>query len=686
MVEFDNSNGSSVVKENTDDPIQDQLDKDGLDDLNQISDGPFQVATKDNDPNGVQVRLEQITSKLMGDFVNREAWRRTYEYNLWWEEYRLFQSAMINSKTPTRTKIFIPIFFQVIQVATSKLIGFISTNDTLFDVEAKEVKEQVIANNIKMLIGDQLDQNKFSSQFVDFVMQLIIYGTSFLYCDWEVRREWKWVREPKGTVTTDEFGISITTTEYIPVKKYMVTARRPRIKVLDILDVYPQQDFADIEDMPGIFVRTFVDEDSFPELFEGEDPFLGNQVAAIATGTSMQYQTTRQYRKATRGEMATTTSRQVELLEYWGPYDLDGDGIKEECQIIICNRKVCVRAVPNPFHHGKRPVIKCVFSKVPLEFYGNSLVEPIISLQHELNTVRRQKLDAVNLCINRMWLANENSTIEESQLIARPGGVIWVDNFANLQQLPAVEIPQSAYQDAQLIMQDMFAVTVPQSLQGSVDAIKGNGSNSVGAVKMDIGQALEKFATAAKNIEDSAIKPLLDMMYDLDLQFLNTSEVIRAFYGYIFPDPAVVSPGLIYLPEPNFKMTVLSEMIGKDTKINQQLAFYQTFGPILNPQSQQTIAKQIWELLGFDGDAINVAAAAGGPTIPGAAPTGNIPGAPPAPGAGNVNPGNVVPPVAQGNVPTNMGPAAATLHPAAGTTPASMGVKGVTNLPLGPAR
>jgi hypothetical protein len=521
--------------------------------------------------------------------------------------------------------------------------------------------------------------------------------------DWEVERKWVYERTPITTTTVNELGISNSSTTYTSKKVYKVISRRPRIKVLDILDVYPAQDFAEIEDMPGIFTRTFITQDEFKDLFECDEQdetegdkvdqnlnpsgaYFGNELAALETGTSMKYQETRQYRKATRGEMATSESEQIELLEYFGPYDLDGDGIKEECQILICNRKVCVRAVPNPWEHQKRPVIKCCFARVPLEFFGNSLIEPIISLQHELNTVRRQKLDAVNLCINRMWMANENSTIEESQLISRPGGVIWLDNFANLQQLPPVEIPQSAYQDAQLIMQDMFNVTVPQNLQGSVDAIKGSGSSSVGAQKIDIGQALEKFATAAKNIEDDAIKPMLDLMYALDLQFLNSSEIIRAFYGYIFPDPALVSPGLINLPQPNFKMTVLSEMIGKDVKINQMLAFYQTFGQILAPASQQQIATQIWDLMGFDGAEIEIASMA--PQAPSiGAPTG-LPGAvPPQSGSPMPHPANPVPavqPTAPGsNVPSSMNgtPAGKFLQPAAMTTPQ---VRGVTNLPLGP--
>jgi hypothetical protein len=153
-----------------------------------------------------------------------------------------------------------------------------------------------------------------------------------------------------------------------------------------------------------------------------------------------------------------------------------------------------------------------------------------------------------------------------------------------------------------------------------------------------VSQALEKFATAAKAIETKGIKKVLQLFYMLDLQYLTNSAVIRAFYGHIFPDPAVVSPAMIRTAAGiNFKLTVLSEMVNRDQKVNQMSTFFTLAQQQLSPESIDTILKQIWELMGFDSKDIRAAnlnvqpaGGAAGAGIPGASPTPVLPTGSPA--------------------------------------------------------
>jgi hypothetical protein len=270
---------------------------------------------------------------------------------------------------------------------------------------------------------------------------------------------------------------------------------------------------------------------------------------------------------------------------------------------------------------------------VPLEWYGIGLVEPVLSLQNETNLVRRQRLDNVNLLINQMYkvLATDTS-IDIDKVQSSPSGVVLVDDMNNLQPITRGDVTNTAYQDAQAIQQDMFNATVPASLTGNIDDMQANGKSvGIGVAKVAIGQALEKFATAAKAIENKGVKHVLRLFYMLDLQYLTNSEVIRAFYGHLFPEPAIVTPAMIRTAAGvNFKMTVLSEMIGRDQKVNQMSTFFTLAQAQLAPQSIDIILKQIWELMGFDSKDIRAANL----TPPAPAPTPNVaslttPGIPP---------------------------------------------------------
>jgi hypothetical protein len=600
---------------NNSDALQTLIDKGGENDLDQISTGPIVISCPEikdamnPDPEAVKaycLRIEkEIVDTLSAEMVKREAWRRLYE-TLWWNLYSLYMCGNRTTTTPTRSKIFVPVAFQLIEIATPKLISFLSNNDSIFDVQPDDIKDQAIADNIKRLVSDQLDKNDFSDTYESFVKQLLLYGTSYFYVDYKVKWDWIWERIPKTTVTVDEFGVNHTKVDYVNQKSYKIVERRPNLVWLDILDVFPQQDHAKVEDQyPGICVRRFMDKKEFERLCDDPQPYFGNKEAVLATGTSNKFQQSRQFRKVARGETATFQSTDIELLEWWMKYDLDGDGIDEECQIIIANRQVVVRAVANPYYHQKRPLIKVNFCKVPGEWYGIGLIEPVISLINQLTTVRRQRLDNITLILNRMWKVKSTADVDPTKLVASPNGIILVDDMGDVMPLEIPDVTQSSYQDANQILNDIFAATVPQSLTGSIDDMKGTGSIGIGAVRANISQALEKFATAAKSIEDNGVKKVLDMFYSLDLQYLNTDEIIRAFYGKIFPDPSIVTPEMIRA-NVTFKMTVLSEMVNTDMKIAQSQAFFTLGVTQFTPDTNQTILKKIWGLMGNDEDEISV--------------------------------------------------------------------------------
>jgi hypothetical protein len=592
------------------DQLQEIENAEGRDQLDQITgESPIQIAVPEDAPSdeesvesysmGVQ---KEIVSKTMGELIERENWRRAYEL-LWWQIYVSYMSGNVASRTPTRSKVFIPLVFQIIETATPKLISFTSSNDNLFDVEANDVNEEDIAKNIKRLLGDQFDQNEFDDKYETFLKQLLLYGTSYFWVDWEVKWAWKVSRTPRVMKYVDSAGINQEKTEYVTEKKYEIVGRRPKISVLDVLDVFPCQDHSEVENQPSVMIRKFMLREDFERLCEGPQPYFGNKEMALATGTSAKFQETRQWRKTARGEISTVKSRDVELIEIWGYWDLDGDGKAEPCQIVVANRQVVVRAVPNPFDHQEIPLVKVNFCKVPLEWYGIGLIEPVLSLQNETNLVRRQRLDNVNLLINQMYkVLSTDTSIDIDKVASSPSGVVLVDDMNNLQPITRGDVTGSAYTDAQAIQQDMFNATVPASLTGNIDDMQANGKSvGLGVAKVAVSQAMEKFATAAKAIENKGIKHLLRLCYMLDLQYLTNSEVIRAFYGHLFPEPAIVTPAMIRTAAGvSFKMTVLSEMIGRDQKVNQMSTYFAMAQNQLEAQSIDIILKQIWDLLGFD--------------------------------------------------------------------------------------
>lgn len=559
-----------------------------------------------------KMRKEQaIVDCLVSKFTDWDTSRKTRE-TTWQKIYRLYFSTQEQFKTQTRSGITIPIIFQIIESAVPKIANVLfAQGEDFFDVAPIDQNNGELvgkAEAIKRLLSTQLSKAKFFIKFIDFVKQIMLYGTSYMKVYWKVKRDWVWERVPNRKMKTI-LGIPVgETIEWQEKKSYKVVERRPEVETLDILDVYPDPDAQDDETSKGIFIRSWMNKDDLREMGQGKYPVYANTERDEIQGSEDTFVQSRSDRYAARGitNANTTKKDQVELLEFWGKYDVDGDGIKEEAHIVIANRQVLIKAQPNPFHHQKRPIIRGVLFPAPKEWYGIGLVEPVISEVHELNTLRRQRIDNINLVLNRMWQVNTLADVDLETLISAPNNIVLTDMMDAVKPLDTPDVTQSAYNEANVVQMDIERATVPPSAQGNTTS--GQLGRTARGAQMIIGQALEKFGTATKLLEEMTLKELLTMFHQLNLQFIDDDEVLQDPFLYGELAQLQMTPEDIRA-DVKFKMIGISEMVGSEGKINQIVSFMGVFGKVLSPESITSLSQKVWTLMGFNKNEITLAGA-----------------------------------------------------------------------------
>jgi len=545
-------------------------------------------------------RERKVTTKLVSMFEKWEAWRRPLE-DKWNQIYRLYFNDDNELKTPTRAKIFVPMTFKLIEAALPIIMNTIFSSESIFEVMPTNPEDQSLADVIQLLLEYQLTQANFYVKFLDFTKQMLLYGTSYFKVYWKVKRQWVWEREPIRK-NISFFGIPAGNkiVGWKEDKSYKVVDRRPEVDTLDILDVFPDPDSTQVNEGKGVFIRTYMSSEDIRELGAGPRPVYANtdHDSLKSKRHDNSYADTRQYRLTTRGmSSGGSDTRNVEVLEFYGKYDLDNDGIREEVYIVIANRQVLLKATANPFHHQKWPLVKSTLFAVPMEWYGIGIVEPVMSQQHELNTLRRQRLDNINQILNAMYKVKDTADIDLNSLVSTPSGIIITSEMDGLEVLRPPDATGAAYQEAQSLMSEMEDTTVTQAAQGN-PASGRLGRTSSGA-RMIIAQSLEKFGTAIRLIEETAIKRVLRMFHQLNLQFLDDDDILRdpGMYGHLFA--ADVTPEMLRA-EVKFKMLGISEMVGKEGKINQIASFLGMFKDTMTPEELATTKVKMWKLMGFD--------------------------------------------------------------------------------------
>ncbi len=549
--------------------------------------------------------LKALANDLVAKLKKRRDWRQPFE-TLWGSIYRLYMGKMDATTLATRAKVVMPKVFQAIEAGVPKLVSIIFGKFPWFSVTPEWPERPVpgsVLKNIEALLNHELKLADFFKKFLEFGKQLLLYGTAYFTVTWKVRREWVTERVAERKPRTF-YGIPMPgyDLQWVTKKSLKVVERRPEITVLPIEAVYPASDQVEVGDGDGIFYTDSISYEDLKALSQGRAPIYGNfaeMEREKLNKTSSPESTLVQDKAAARGVNDPTTSSSrdadsVELVHFWGKRDLDGDGFKEEVHIVIANRSVVVRAVPNPYEHQKRPLIKGNLFPVPNEWFGLGMVEPAIPALGALNTLHRQNLDMNNLVINRMWKVDPTMDVDLDTLVATPNGIVLASPLTAVEALQQDPIPYSPREMILLLEQEIEATMAPKSIQGTTES--GALGRTARGAQLIVNQALEKFGTAAKFIEEYVLDELLTQMHQLNAQYLDQDEYLKDIYEGIFPvkpTPEQIRANV------GFKFLGVSETIDKEATVNQITAYINTWGALLQSMGVDLmpLAKEHWKML-----------------------------------------------------------------------------------------
>lgn len=556
---------------------------------------------KDANPAVNQDALNALVSKHMGRFKAWSDWRKPFE-STWTDCYSSYMNSRKGSKMPTRSGVVVPSIFQGIETAVPKFLSIIFGQQRFFDILPPTMNGEIlegVAERNRRLLDAQLDMAHFYPKMVEHLKQLCIYGTSYLYTYWKVERK----KIVEKTMTRNNvFAGGLPAGQSITWEKqegYKVTNRRPEIDVIPIEDVYPDPEACDVDEGLGFYIETRINKDALKAMSEGPYPVYANFNQVLEAKGKVEDNDFKKAKESVRGlsDPSQTSSGDpdsIKLLTFWGLEDLDGDGVAEEVCIVIANGKTCVKARSNPWEHCERPLIKQNLYLVTREWYGLGLVQPVVSLKSELDTIRRQNIDSNNLIVNKMWKVNTLADVDLDTLVSTPNGIILTDDMDAVQEVPTNPIPVSPIQMSEMIQRDIENNMAPRSLQGSPES--GTLGRTAKGAQLIIGQALEKFGVGAKLIEDVTVRRVLYFFTRLNKQFLDSDAVVSNFYRKFVPELMVED----IQHDLEFQLLGVSDTIQRETVINTMISFVNVYSPLLGPgMNVLKIAKKSWDMLGL---------------------------------------------------------------------------------------
>ncbi|MCF6330299.1 MAG: hypothetical protein L3I99_01970 [Sulfurimonas sp.] len=271
------------------------------------------------------------------------------------------------------------------------------------------------------------------------------------------------------------------------------------------------------------------------------------------------------------------------VYEYWGNYDLDGDGIAEP---IVCAwvGDTIIRLQTNPYPDGKPPFLIVPFNSVPFQLFGESNAEIISDKQKVKTAIFRGIIDNMALSNNGQkgmlkgsldtqnrtkFLNNENFEFNRSK------EDFWDGSYN--------QIPSSAFNVLSMISNEIDADTGIKSFSGpsGSTAIETRGA-------MDATSA--RRVNLVRNISENLIKPLLRKWMSYNSEFLSEEEVIRITNDKFV---SVKKDDLLGNIDIDIQVSTTEDNQNKARELSMVL---QTLGPNSEPEERRFIQAEIAKL------------------------------------------------------------------------------------------
>jgi hypothetical protein len=449
---------------------------------------------------------EALAKDIVKKFTHSLTWRQPFKEK-WDRFYKMYRSHLDEKAYPWMSNLWIPYSFSTIETVAPRMVA----NRPQIDIMPREEGDIEYAKIQEKLIDFQWEKMEMDELLPDVVKQALIYGTSILKVYWK-REE----REVSKKVLIDDNNPDLGIIEDLDNR---VVYDGPEVELVDMYDFFWDPRGTTIEDCRWVAHRMYRTIEHLEEL-QKEGVYKNIKHLKGTTATFDDDEKSERYSTLgvsipTEMEHMEADKNLVELIEYWD----------DENVVTVANRKYVIREEKNPYNHAMKPFVKVVDQSVPKEFLGIGELEPIETLQYELNDRRNQRMDNVTLTLNRMWKIKNGANVDENELVSDAGGVVHTDDMNGVDILAMPDVTASSYQEETLIKGDIQQTTGVSDFTRGVgsDALANDTATGISLIQ-EAGNA--RFRQKIRNLEN-ALETLGSMIVDLNAQFIDEEKVLR---------------------------------------------------------------------------------------------------------------------------------------------------------------
>jgi len=380
---------------------------------------------------------------------------------------------------------------------------------------------QETARKMEKMIHDQLLDTSAVNVLRHSIFECALLGTGIIKGPFSYNKK---VHQWMGT--GDE-------KEYSPYDKEV-----PKIEAVSCWDFFPDPSATNIDDCEYVIQRHRLNREQLKDLINR--PYFDKNAILETLDIGPNYEE-KYYEQTIHGvNDPTYVDNRYEVYEYWGNCDASlceeigmtiPQGMTDlksvQVNVWICGNKV-LRAVLNPFTPERIPYQAFPYELNPYQFFGIGVAENMDDAQLLMNGHIRMAIDNLALAGNLVFDIDETQLVPGQSMDIFPGKIFRRQSGVTGTAVNGIKFPSTAQENVQMYDKARQLADeetgIPSVVHGQT-GVTGTGRTAAG-LSMIMSSAGLSIKTVIKNVDDYLLKPLGEAMFQWNMQFGKTPDVI----------------------------------------------------------------------------------------------------------------------------------------------------------------
>ena len=201
---------------------------------------------------------------------------------------------------------------------------------------------------------------------------------------------------------------------------------------------------------------------------------------------------------------------QYEILEIW----------TDDTLVVVGDRRVVLRAEPNPYWHGRKPIVIAQTRPDLFEMQGIPEVDLVRDIQAAQHTLQNMTIDSLHLTVMRGVTYRMGSVVDPNTLNLRPLFRWGVGDHDDVRPFEVPQLGSDVYNERDRLLQLQERVTGINAYVGSGDTASINQSTATAVNALQSGSnTLLRFK--AEQLHHKGFQRTFEMWVDMIQQFLD---------------------------------------------------------------------------------------------------------------------------------------------------------------------